>query len=117
MERESCVTLKQRADFPPAGDAPFAGELAQGRLQEKDGDPAAHEEDDVGDEERSLMRTKRERKSIRVLHRICSQLTFSATQSRFLIITFYSKVSISEEAYLLRFCSTGRETSTRCPAQ
>lgn len=118
MERESCVTLKQWADFPPAGDAPFAGELAQGRLQEKDGDPAAHEEDDVGDEERSLMRTKQERKSsIIFLHRICSQLTFSATQSRFLVITFYSKVSISEEAYLLRFCSTGRETSTRCPAR
>lgn len=118
MERESCVTLKQRADFPPAGDAPFAGELAQGRLQEKDGDPAAHEEDDVGDEERSLMRTKGERKSsIIFLHHICSQLTVSATQSRFSVITSYSKVSISEEAYLLRFCSTGRETSTRCPAR
>lgn len=77
MGRESCVTLKQRADFPPAGDAAFAGELAQSRLQEKDGDPAAHEEDDVGDEERSLMRTKRERKSsIIFLHRICSLQIF-----------------------------------------
>lgn len=63
MERRSGVTLKQRADFPPAGDASFAGELSQGRLQEKDGDPAAHEEDDVGDEERSLMHPKRERKN------------------------------------------------------
>lgn len=118
MERERCVTLKQRADFPPAGDAPFAGELAQGRLQEKDGDPAAHEEDDIGDEERSLMHTKGEHKSsIIFLHRICSQLTFSATQSRFFMITFYSKASTSEEAYLLRFCSTSRETSTRCPAR
>lgn len=45
------LTLKQWADFPPAGDASFTGKLTHRRLQEKDGDAAAHKEDDVRDEE------------------------------------------------------------------
>lgn len=41
------LTLKQRADFPPAGDASLTGELTQGRLEEKHRDAATNEEDDV----------------------------------------------------------------------
>lgn len=90
MDRKSCVTLKQRADFPPAGDASFAGELAQGRLQEKNGNPAAHKEDNVGDEERSLMHTKRECKNSSESY-FCSKSHFSATQSR---SSIYSPASL-----------------------
>lgn len=59
LKSEKCfLTLKQRADFPPAGDASLTGELTQGSLQEKHGDTAAHEEDDVWDEERAFMHTE-----------------------------------------------------------
>lgn len=54
-----CVpTLKQRADFPPAGDASFTGELTQGSLQEKHRDATANEEDDIWNEERTCMNTR-----------------------------------------------------------
>ena len=56
MYWKTSITLKQRTDFPPASDASFTGELAKGCLQEKHGNPAAHEEDDIGHEERSLTR-------------------------------------------------------------
>lgn len=56
---EKCfLTLKQRADFPPAGDASFTGELTQSSLQEKHRNAAAHEEDDIRDEERTLTHTQ-----------------------------------------------------------
>lgn len=52
MRREKWpLTLKQRADFPPAGDASFTGKLTHCRLQEKHRNAAAHKEDDVRDEE------------------------------------------------------------------
>ena len=52
-EGDTCVllTFKQGTDLPPAGDASLAGELAQGRLQEEDGDATGEQEDQVGDEE------------------------------------------------------------------
>lgn len=58
MWGECILTLKQRADFPPAGDASLTGELTQGSLQEKHGDTTAHKEDDIWNEERTLMHTK-----------------------------------------------------------
>lgn len=53
------VTFKERADFPPAGNSSLAGELTQGSLQEKHRDTAAHEEDDVRNEERSFKYTEK----------------------------------------------------------
>lgn len=44
-------TFKQGTDFSPAGNASLAGVLAQGRLQEEDGNAAGEQEDQVGDEE------------------------------------------------------------------
>lgn len=58
LGRKWSLTLKQRADFPPAGDASFTGELTQGRLQEKHRDTAAHKEDDVWNKERTFKCTK-----------------------------------------------------------
>lgn len=52
------LTLKQWAHLPPAGDAPLTGELTQGGLQEEHGDAAAHEEDDVRNEEGTLWTNK-----------------------------------------------------------
>lgn len=52
------VTLKQWADFPPAGNSSLTGELTQGSLQEKHRDTAAHEEDDIRNKERSFTDTK-----------------------------------------------------------
>lgn len=48
------LTLEQWADFPPTSDASFTSELAQSSLQKKDGNTAAHEEDDVWNEECTL---------------------------------------------------------------
>lgn len=44
-------TFKQRADLSPAGNAPLAGVLAQGDLQEEDRNAAGEQEDHVRDEE------------------------------------------------------------------
>lgn len=44
-------TFKKRTDFPPACNASLFGVLAERRLQEKQGDAAGEEEEDVGDEE------------------------------------------------------------------
>lgn len=52
------LTLKQWADFPPAGDASFTGKLTHRRLQEKHGDAAAHKEDDIRDEEGTFTHRK-----------------------------------------------------------
>ena len=52
------LTLKQRADLPPAGDASLTGELTQSGLEEEHGDTAAHEKDDVRDKERTCRHAK-----------------------------------------------------------
>lgn len=44
-------TFKQRADFPPAGDASLAGVLAKSRFQEKNRNATGEQEDHVRDEE------------------------------------------------------------------
>ena len=46
-------TFKQGTDFSPAGNASLAGVLAQGCLQEEDGNTTGEQEDHVGDEERT----------------------------------------------------------------
>lgn len=48
------LTLKQWADFPPAGDASLTGKLTQSSLQEKHGDTTADEEDDIWNKECTL---------------------------------------------------------------
>lgn len=48
------LTLKQWADFPPAGDASLTGKLTQSGLQEKHGDTTADEEDDIWNKECTL---------------------------------------------------------------
>jgi len=53
---DGCLTFKQRADLPPACDPSLAGELTQRDLQEKHGNTAGEEEDQVGDEERTWKR-------------------------------------------------------------
>lgn len=60
----SFLTLKERADFPPTGDASLGGELTQGRLQEKHGDAATHEEDDVRNKEGTFTNTSTCKRSI-----------------------------------------------------
>lgn len=45
------ITFKERANFPPAGDASFTCKLSQGRLQEKYWYSTANKKDHVGDEE------------------------------------------------------------------
>lgn len=41
------ITFKQRADFPPAGNASLTGVLTQRCLQEEDRDPTSKQEDEV----------------------------------------------------------------------
>lgn len=48
---KSMLTFKQRADFPPAGNASFTCELPQSRFQEEDGNSAADEEHHIGNQE------------------------------------------------------------------
>ncbi len=53
-----CFTFKQRADLPPACDSSLAGVLTQRNLQEKHGNTAGEEEDQVGNEKGTWKRIK-----------------------------------------------------------
>lgn len=48
---KSTLTFKQRADFPPAGNASFTRELPQSRFQEEDGNSTADEKHHIGNQE------------------------------------------------------------------
>lgn len=47
------LTFKEGADFPPGGDTPLAGVLAQCCLKEEDRNSTGEKEDQIRDEEGS----------------------------------------------------------------
>lgn len=47
-------TFKKGTDFPPTGNCSLFGVLAESCLQEKQGDAAGEEEEDIRDEEHPL---------------------------------------------------------------
>lgn len=60
---EAFLTLKQGADFPPACDSSLTGKLTECGLQEKHGDAAAYEEDDVRNKEGTFIYPRDEKKA------------------------------------------------------
>ena len=77
------MTFKQRADLPPAGDAPLAGVLAQSGLQEEHGNTTRKEEDQVGDEEGTWMEQRQSfsSKTVETENPVRLYLTFKGERS------------------------------------
>lgn len=97
------ITLKERTNPSPASNSPLASVLSQGSLKEKEGDPAREYEQDVWDEKHTckkggIFRSNARRKKILVDKMCLTTKSVSFT-------------------HLLRFCSTGRGTSTHSRVQ
>lgn len=67
LDLSVCLTGENGAEFPPAGDSSFRGELAERHLQKEDGQTSAKQKYEVGDEKCTW---KHQHKIRQVLHRL-----------------------------------------------